>query len=320
MQDVQIKSNSADASQTDMRLPDFFIIGAAKCGTTTLYRHLCRHPKIYMSTPKEVSFFCDDDIYAKGMEWYARLFVDAQADQLCGEASTTYSRWPFYKASAERLACAQPNARLIYILRDPADRLYSFYGHRMREDVTTTFEDFVAKTPEAVDSGRYMTQLKQYLQYFSEDQILVLFTEDLRKNPQATLDKTRDFLGLQAYDFLSDGPIKANEGGGKYFAAATLTNSISTFKKTPGLNWLLRCLPPGLRQAGYQWLANGPIGMKLRRRHQERLSPITPQLRKEILELYQEDIEELEEFTGRCLTAWKNTECIEEHVASLSGK
>ncbi|NER32103.1 MAG: sulfotransferase domain-containing protein, partial [Symploca sp. SIO1C4] len=77
-----------------MRLPDFLIIGAAKSGTTTLYKYLCRHPQICMSNPKEPDFFAIDHIYDQGIDWYSSLFSEARLKQVCGEASTTYTRLP----------------------------------------------------------------------------------------------------------------------------------------------------------------------------------------------------------------------------------
>lgn len=305
MHSVKTSPIETEPAEQKLRLPDFFIIGSAKCGTTTLYKYLCRHPDIFMSTPKEMSYFSKDEVYERGVQWYADLFADAESSQLCGEASTTYSRWPLYDKTVERLAAAQPEAKLIYLLRDPADRLFSFYAHRMREKVTATFDDFLSNTPEAVDSGRYMSQIKQYLEFFSAEQILVLFTKDLKDKPQHVLESTGQFLGLQAFDFLAAGPIQANEGGGKFYAGSSLTNTIHSLKRSPAFASMLNRVPAFARKAGYEWLANGPVGKKLRRRHISNMCSFTPQMRQQILELYREEIEQLEEFTGRSLPEWK---------------
>lgn len=286
-------------------MPDFFIIGAAKSGTTTLYKYLCRHPKVFMSTPKEMSYFSKDEVFERGVQWYANLFADAKSTQICGEASTTYSRWPLYEKTVERLYAAQPDAKLIYLLRNPVDRAFSFYAHRMRENVTTSFEAFLESTPEAIDSGRYMTQIQQYLEVFPEKQLHLLFTSDMREDPQATLASAGQFLGLADFDYLRDGPITANEGGGKFYAGAALTRTISSLKRTPVVSPLLRRLPSGLRKSGYDWLANGPVGKRLRRRHQHSMSNLTPELRQRLQKIYLDEIEQLEAFTGRDLAAWK---------------
>ena len=309
MHDLQATRTEGETAPSELRLPDFFIIGAAKCGTTTLYKYLSRHPQIFMSTPKEMSYFSKDEIYRRGVAWYASLFDDAREDQICGEASTTYTRWPHYKKSAERLAALRPEAKLIYLVRNPIDRLYSFYAHRMRETVTTTFEDFIAHTPEAVDSGRYMTQIQQYLEHFSARQLLVVFSRDMRESPQATLEQVGHFLNLPTFDYLSIGTIQANEGGGKYYAASSLTRAIGSLKRAPAVGPLLRCVPADARNAGYQWLANGPVGKRLRRWHQRQMSTITPLMRQRLCELYREEIEQLQQYTGRNLTHWKQLDC-----------
>ena len=135
------------------RLPDFLIIGAAKSATTTLYEYLTRQQAIFMSPEKEPCYFSHDDVYAKGEDWYRSLFAGARDDQICGEASTTYSRWPQYPHAAERIARAIPQARFIYVMRHPVERIYSFYGHRMRLQVTMTLEQFLTAVPEAIDSS-----------------------------------------------------------------------------------------------------------------------------------------------------------------------
>ena len=79
------------------RLPDFIIIGSAKSGTTSLYDYLLEHPLIYMSNPKEPCFFDENVAWDKGVAWYSSLFSGAENDQICGEASTNYTRWPQVK-------------------------------------------------------------------------------------------------------------------------------------------------------------------------------------------------------------------------------
>ena len=143
-----------------MSKPDFIIIGAAKSGTTTLYQYLCRHPQIYMSTPKEPDFFSLDMNYHKGIEWYESLFDGAKPEQICGEASTTYSRWHQHPKAAERISQYLPKVKLIYIMRHPVDRAYSFYAYRFKRSqhnrqflearnelmMARTFEEAIAET------------------------------------------------------------------------------------------------------------------------------------------------------------------------------
>ncbi len=135
-------SRAGSAAAAPGRMPDFFIVGHPKSGTTALYHMLKRHPQIYMSRVKEPYYFaCDNPqpelpgerrwrsldqtgIYEKTLEDYLALFADAGPDQLAGEASTHYLWWP---TSARRIHAAQPQARIIALLREPADFLRSLH-------------------------------------------------------------------------------------------------------------------------------------------------------------------------------------------------
>src|SRR5690242_14831106 len=93
---VASPSASAVAPTPVGRLPDFVVIGGMKCGSTTLFEYLCRHPDVFMCTPKEPGYFSREKVMARGEAWYRSLFADAKPTQLCGEASTCYTRWPHF--------------------------------------------------------------------------------------------------------------------------------------------------------------------------------------------------------------------------------
>ena len=114
-----------------MTLPHFIIIGAAKSGTTTLYKYLSQHPQIYLPQIKEPSFFAKR--YHKGVDWYESLFAEAKTGQLCGEASTPYTHWLSHKPEIPQLmAELLPQVKLIYIMRNPIDRAYSQYLQQVK--------------------------------------------------------------------------------------------------------------------------------------------------------------------------------------------
>jgi hypothetical protein len=124
------------------RYPDFFIIGAARAGTTTLATELSHHPKVFVCDPKEPFFFSHESVRARGCEsWYQGLFARRRPDQICREASTSYSCWPECGDVAGRIALAMSGARLIYLIRHPVERAYSHYhyydvvrlGHQCRD-------------------------------------------------------------------------------------------------------------------------------------------------------------------------------------------
>jgi len=181
------------------RLPDFFIIGAMKAATTSLYLYLEHHPQIHVSHPKEPAYFIDGRDRDRGLDWYKSLFVTRC--RLAGEASTSYSKATRFPEVPKRLREAVPEARLIYILRDPLERIVSHYLHCLREGwEKRPFEEALYHDGPPrlyVDASRYAFQLERYLEYFPMEQILILETERLAEEPGKTLDETCRFLGLK---------------------------------------------------------------------------------------------------------------------------
>src|SRR5262249_10226438 len=141
------------------RLPDFLVIGAMKSATTTLHEQLARQPGLFMSRPKEPNFFSDDDVHARGLDWYASLFRHAPSTALCGESSTHYTKLPTYPHAVGRIADSVPGVRLIYVMRHPLDQLLSHYVHeRTVGRIKESLEEAVDRYPELLDYGRYGMQ------------------------------------------------------------------------------------------------------------------------------------------------------------------
>src|SRR6185312_16834851 len=101
------------------RPPDFMIIGAMKCATTTLHEQLARQPGLFMSRPKEPNFFSDDENYARGWAWYGSLFRPAGSADLRGESRTHYTKLPTYPRTVERIRRDLPRLKPIYGMRHP---------------------------------------------------------------------------------------------------------------------------------------------------------------------------------------------------------
>lgn len=183
--------------------PHFVIIGAAKSGTTSLFAYLKQHPKIFMSDPKEPCFFDENENWDKGKEWYFSLFEGAKEDQLCGEASTNYTRWPQVKNVPSKLYEFCPNVKLIYLMREPSERAYAHYVHRWLKELhpgepfKVSFDDFVKQDPMCIDSGFYAKQLDQYLEFFSTKNIYPIIFEELIKEPKSVMQGVFNFLGLE---------------------------------------------------------------------------------------------------------------------------
>lgn len=182
-----------------MSLPDFLIIGAMKCGTSTLQAQLARQPGVFMSTPKEPNYFSDDDIFARGQDWYEGLFADAKPGDLKGEASTHYTKLPTYPQTLSRMQALLPAPRLVYMIRNPMVRAVSHYIHewtegRLGSDATRAFH----QAREITAYGCYGMQIAPFAAAYGADRILLTSLEQFKADPEAAFGQVSTFLGLPA--------------------------------------------------------------------------------------------------------------------------
>ena len=180
--------------------PNLFVIGAMKSGTTSLHNYLNTHRSIYMSEPKEPGYFVDEINWHKGEDWYLSLFENAGPAIYKGESSTDYTKYPIYQGVAERIYLFNPEAKLIYVMRNPFDRIISHYWHAVRHistgglkmDITTACK----KKPEFIAFSDYPMQIRQYLKLFKPSQIYLTTFEELVDNPSKEMQKIYRWLGL----------------------------------------------------------------------------------------------------------------------------
>jgi hypothetical protein len=178
-----------------LRRPDFIGIGAQRTGTSWMYACLYEHPQICMPR-KEINFFSRDRNWRRGYEWYETIFSECPATATTGEFSTSYL--PDAKTPT-RIRDRYPEARLIASLRHPVDRAYSSYLNDLSDGVVSTRDGFWEASqsrPEYVEAGRYARQLRNFLDVFPREQLLVLFFEDARRDPLAVLRRAYGFLGV----------------------------------------------------------------------------------------------------------------------------
>lgn len=236
--------------------PDFLVIGAEKAGTTTLHELLDKHPDISMSDPKEPSFFCQEAIYDRGWDWYRQFFSTATG-RVLGEASPAYTIDVDFPGTADRIARDLPEAKLLYIVRDPIARIesawmwYRAHGrHKLGQRVFPPLERAVHEVAGLVEGSRYWHQLSLYRDHFPDDQIHVLFLEDLRRDPEGTLQAGFEFVGVDPAVAIEDPAHVANESAGQRMD----TDFVTRLRTIPALEALRHRSPAVLRRTAARML------------------------------------------------------------------
>jgi Sulfotransferase domain len=178
-------------------LPNLIIIGAGKAGTTALHHYLGEHPQVFMSRQKELQLFHRDD-WRRQLPWYESQFPVAAPVR--GEGSPVYTLYPAWRDVPSRMRQVVPEAKLIYLVRDPVERFVAHYvEHFALGFESRPFAEVAADLrPEnqVLAGSRYATQLEQFLDCFPSEQILVIDQEELRASRNETLAQVFRFVGV----------------------------------------------------------------------------------------------------------------------------
>ncbi len=202
-----------------MRLPDFLIIGAMKAGTTTLYRDLMTHPRVFFPIDKEPENLTNDTVLTdEGRARYASLFEGASDDQLCAEASTAYTKRPTFEGVPDRAsALLGDGLRVIYLMREPVARIRSQHRHERTagEIETEDLGDAIERHPRLLDYSRYAMQLEPWIDRLGQDRVLPLEMEAYTADRAATVARVQAFLGLDPRPELVEADKVYNQAEGK---------------------------------------------------------------------------------------------------------
>ena len=297
-------------------MPNFFIIGAARSGTSSLYEYMRQHPQIFFPELKEPMYFAfqPQELCFKGpgdeagmnrkavadLEAYQTLFKKVKGETRIGEASANYL---YHACVAKNIRASLPEAKLICILRNPVERAYSSYLYTLRDGRETeeSFESALAKEDQRIAEnwcdiwhyqrgGFYYQQLHRFYQVFPYKQIKVILQEDLKSNPQRVLSGLFEFLGVDS-QFQADVDVAYNQGGKP---RNRLLNRVLT--RPSRIKQFLRPLTPRVLLCAY-------ITMKHRNLSRPELSHET---HRQLLEAYRGDIENLQQLLSRDLSHWLN--------------
>jgi hypothetical protein len=179
--------------------PNFFVIGASKCGTTFLCEQLGDHPEVFFSVPKEPMYFTRGEELGVSAADYAALFAAARGFRAIGEGSTNYAAVSLFPGVERRIADHAPDARIIYIVRHPMERMESQWIQRRSTGTTRLdFDRALRELPEMIETNLFWQTASAYRDVFPDRRVLVLFLEDLRADPRATLRRCFEFLGVSS--------------------------------------------------------------------------------------------------------------------------
>lgn len=293
-----------------MVLPNFILIGAAKCGTTSLAYYLDQHPEIFMSPEKEPRFFaqefhtkCANGPVRKGsirplmtLAEYELLFQGVTTEKAIGEASTEYI---FFEETPSRIKELIPDAKLIAVLRNPVERAFSAYCYQLRDSVETlsfeqALEDEDRRRKEYWRpgwlyraTGYYYQQIARYFELFEPSQLRIYLFEELNRSPVEMLKDIFVFLEVDP-DFQPDLSRK----------------NISAIPKNVTLNYLLSNQSPLAPMKEYM---PEPIKHLLREvKNKNRLPKpeLSQDLKKKLLAEYKDDILKLQDLICKDLSDW----------------
>jgi hypothetical protein len=298
------------------KLPNFFLAGAPKAGTTALYNYLGQHPDIYMSPVKEPNFFAEElrlenfsdhfrelaeaRVPARGPipEWedYVKLFQGAKDEKAIGEASVSYF-WS--KAAPRAISTQMVSAKILVILRNPVERAVSQFSHMSSfAEIPLSVSKYLDRAMESRDTrigeyypclnyGLYGEQLKRYRSFFDPDRIQIHLYEDFRREPQRVLREIFGFLGVDP-EFVPDLSVRHME------SAVPRSYFLKNALERTGIREALRGkLPPEVRR----------YVRKATLRPREALT-MTPDDHARLADFYREDIGNLSGLLGRDLSSW----------------
>jgi len=296
-------------------MPNLFVIGAAKAGTTALYSCLTQHPQVFHSRVKEPEFFSKEDYYARGLDWYQGWhFVGAEDYPVRAEATPHYLYWSEKVAPRIKEACRERPVKFIVSFRDPVSRAYSMYWNMVREGIEDLAFDEALRVEErrlqqnrnelyqlgsmayGYSAGsRYASLLQPYLELFSPDDFFFLLQDDLKSRANETCREIFEFLGIES-------SIEINPSNSNPAAMPRSRLLHKALRRRPLFKEFIKPFIPIRVRRLRRSLKSKIMKANLK---ETPYVPLHPQLARELRLSYRTEIDELERITGRELSSWK---------------
>jgi hypothetical protein len=274
-------------------LPNFLIIGAARSGTTALYYGLREHPQVFMPAKKELNFFTSN--WKHGLEWYGDFFQSQTGQPAIGEASPGYT-FNYASVVVQRIAEVIPEAKLIYMVRHPAERAYSHYLHYRYtlQKETRPFSDAIKQDESYLSGSSYYQWIMRYHTHLEQKQMLILLFEEFEINPQACFQQIFEFLGVDPTFIPHSASRKINVNYDP--RNKTLQSVFKRLAKSKG-RYIVDTLLPASSRSFIRNLIDRSVGT-------HSLPEMTPEIRTYLLQYFQEDTQRLAAYLGRDLSPW----------------
>jgi hypothetical protein len=270
-----------------------------KASTTTFYHLLQQHPDVWLPPEKEPHFFTSDD-YESDAAWehYRGLFAQAPEEaRVIGEASTRYSSLPRLGPTPQRIRERLGRPRLIYLVRDPVERIVSNYRHVCacrRYPPGTTLGEAMARDPILVTASLYEQQVRGYLSVFGADELLLLTTDELHRDPVACMRKVEEHLAIPPYNGWPDSLAVSNASQNLH-----ISNAVQRMMP-PELYRLVRtAVPHSLRR---RLLAASPI--------QDQTVMIAARDRQTALSAVKDDLRLFRDRLGDRISSWPSVQML----------
>lgn len=274
-------------------LVDFMLIGAQKCGTSSLANQLAAHPAICFSEIKEPGYFHQTADWQAGLDRYHSLYAP-EPGQLCGEGSTFYTFFPEFTETHRRLYDYNPDLKLIYIMRQPVERIVSLYAHNVVRDLEKRPPEVaVLQEPSYINRSRYGVQIRPYLELFGPENVLLLIFEEYTTDQINTLERVAAFLGIDPAAFAAADTTPSHQSVGQPYLRSEVMRSVTRSK---AFQTVRNVVPAAIRQ---------PVRHRLFSNTLREKPEFSPELRQTLWRLLEDDVRTVEGILGRRLDGWR---------------
>ncbi|MCC6682294.1 MAG: sulfotransferase [Phycisphaeraceae bacterium] len=277
------------------RLPNFLFIGAAKCGSTWVYRALRAHPQVFVPPAKDVYYF--DRYYHKGPHWYESFFRHVPPEALAvGELSHDYL---FSPEAAQRIHHDLPGVKLLAMLRDPIERAWSAYLFQKRNGTAgRDFDQTLERSPNILQRGRYVEALEVYLNRFGSERLMVSLFDDLKADPVKLARDIYSYLGVdETFEFTAARERALGASAARIGLVGAAVKRMSWAARQMGMANLIGRVKDS---AAVQRMLYRPLDARQR----EAEGRLTDSQKQRLCEYYQSDVDKLSRLLGRDLSHW----------------